>query len=123
MNQEAYQNWKPVTEALDSAQAKAVAAYLRANGIPARVEPGSGGAMQVTVPAWLESEAAFAAKYASVDAGEVAVLQRTRRQWEGERDGFSRLSRAMMVVAALAFSPVAVALTVVLALANRLRNR
>lgn len=129
MEQDSYQGWKAVTEALEPAQAEAIVAYLRANGIPARAEPASGGAMCVTAPAWLESEAAFAARHATVDAAEATAVQRTRKQWEPERDGvrspdaFSRLSRAMMVVAALAFSPIAVALTVLIALAGRLRSR
>jgi hypothetical protein len=129
LDQDNYRSWKPATGAMEPAQAEAVAAYLRANGIPARVEPASGGALMVTVPAWLESEAVFAAKYASVDASDATFVQGARSRPEPERggvrspDAFSRLSRAMMVVAALAFSPIAVALTVLIALANRLRSR
>lgn len=122
MDENEHREWTPVTDTVDPATAEAIAAHLQANGIPARVVLQSGSA-KVTAPAWLESEASFVAAHAGVD--DVAGKGRDgarRQEQELERDAFSRLSRAMMVVAAVAFSPFAVLFALIYVVANRLRR-
>ncbi len=102
--------------------------------MPARVQRKSAGeAMGLTVgpmgdawvqaPAWLESEARFVIDYAPEDESSQfpeGVEQRSRRAYED--DAFSRFSRAALVVAALAFSPIGVLFGLLAALYGRLRK-